>query len=68
MADVNSEGGGGGGGGEGVYRIVKPIVIAGLETSYLCQLVQGGKTVKVRSRNSLPSLPRAATTSGSATP
>lgn len=48
MADTNS-----GGGGEGVYRIVKPIVIAGLETSYLCQLEQGGKTVKVRIRNHL---------------
>lgn len=57
MADVNT-GGGGGGGDEGVYRIVKPVVIAGLETSYLCQLEQGGKTVKVRIQDFTPLLPR----------
>ncbi|GAA5979555.1 hypothetical protein JCM10908_002967 [Rhodotorula pacifica] len=34
------------GGGEGVYRIVKPIKIEGLETSYLVQLEQDGKNVK----------------------
>lgn len=53
MADVNdgaaaaAGAAAAGAGADGVYRIVKPIVIEGLETTYLCQLEEDGKMVKV---------------------
>ncbi|GAA5876848.1 hypothetical protein JCM3774_000791 [Rhodotorula dairenensis] len=58
MADVNDGGAAaaaGAGATEGVYRILKPIIVEGLEPSYLCQLEEDGKKVK-RSESELRQL------------